>query len=50
MNTILEAIMVMAREANVIITVESGSKARKNLMEGIIMETVMILETVFKRG
>ena len=46
----LEVLVYVACEENKRMTMASGHTTRANLMEGIIMETIMILETVFKRG
>ena len=46
----MEAVVDVAREANVIMTMVSVSAKSTNLMEEMIMETVIILEKLFKRG
>ena len=46
----MEAVVDMAREANIIMTMVSVSAKSTNLMEEMIMETVIILEKLFKRG
>ena len=45
----MEAVVDVAREANVIMTMVSVSAKSTNLMEEMIMETVIILEKLFKR-
>ena len=47
---LLEAVVSMAREVNTRTTVASVRATRTNLMEVIIMETVIIFLTLFKRG
>ena len=46
----LEVLVYVAWEDNERMTTASGYATRANLMEGIIMETIMILETVLKIG
>ena len=50
MKPLVEALMDVARESNTRINVASRSTTRTKLTEGIIMETVIILEKMFKRG
>ena len=41
-NPLMESVVEVERETNARITVASGRKKRKNLMEGMIIETIMI--------
>ena len=50
MKPLIEEVVDVAREEDARINMASGSATRKKLMEGIIMETVIFLEMVFKRG
>ena len=47
---LVEVVVAMERDDNRKTTVASGSTTRKNPTKGIIMETVIILKKVFKRG
>ena len=47
---LMRAIVSAAMNYNAIIIVSSGNTTSTKLMEEIIMETVIILEMVFKRG
>ena len=46
----MESVVDISREANTRMTVAIGSATRTNTTEGIIMEIIITLETVFKRG
>ena len=46
---LVEAVVSVPRDSNARMTVANGSATRKNIMEGIMMEDVITLETVFKR-
>ena len=48
LKPLMEALVAMARNSNARMNVASGSATRKNLMEGIIMKTIITLEIVFK--
>ena len=49
-NTPVEAVVVVAREARARVAMESGSVTRTIITEIIIMEKVINFETVIKRG
>ena len=48
LKPLMEALVAMARNSNARMNVASGSATSKNLMEVIIMETIITLEIVFK--
>ena len=47
---LVEVLVEMARNSNARITIKIGRAIRKNPMEGIIVEDVITLKMVFKRG
>ena len=47
---LVEAVVSVVSEANSRMNMVSGITTRTNLMEGMIVETIIILEAVFKRG
>ena len=50
MKPLVEAVVSVVSEANSRMNMVSGITTRTNLMEGMIVETIIILEAVFKRG
>ena len=50
MKPLVEVLVEMARNSNARITIKIGRAIRKNPMEGIIVEDVITLKMVFKRG
>ena len=50
MKPLIEAVVDVARGDNARMTGASGSKTRKNLTEGKIMETIINFELMVKRG